>query len=51
MEKITFKSPEQIREENKKERLLNEGGIYYEKIKGDENNQEKAIVNILGVEI
>jgi MoxR-like ATPase len=54
MEKLTFKSPDQTKEEKKKERLLNEGGIYYEKKKSvDENQQEveKAIINILGVEI
>ncbi len=53
MEKITFKSPDQIREENKKERLLSEGGIYYEKIKSTEDGpeSERAIINILGVEV
>ncbi|MEI8270576.1 MAG: hypothetical protein WCG45_04350, partial [bacterium] len=51
MEKITFKSPEQISEEKKRERLLNEGGIFYEKIKDEETGKEKSIVNILGVEI
>lgn len=51
MEKINFKSQEQIREEGKKERLLREGGIYYEKLHNEENGNEKNIINILGVEL
>ena len=41
MEKITFKSPEQISEEKKRERLLNEGGIFYEKIKDEETTRNQ----------
>lgn len=51
MEKITFKSPEQIKEEDKKERLLKEGGIYYDRVADQENGSERSIVNILGVEL
>lgn len=51
MENIKFKTPDELSEDKKQNRLLSEGGIYYEKIEGDENSPEKAIINILGVEL
>lgn len=49
MDAIKFKSVDHIAETKKKERLLEEGGIYYEKITDPDTGEEKTFINILGV--
>lgn len=51
MPSLDFLSPEQIKENTKKERLEQEGGIYYEKIKKPEPEGPRGILNIFGVEV
>jgi MoxR-like ATPase len=46
-----MKSPEEQRELDRSERMANEGGIFFEKVKDPQTGEEHSFVNVFGVSV